>query len=77
LSQLGGQKWEVQVGRRDSTTASLDEANSDLPAPFLDLSGLITAFAKKNFTTQELVTLSGKINCLTYLVTTLPFVRVN
>ncbi|RZB45548.1 Cationic peroxidase 1, partial [Glycine soja] len=56
---LGGQKWEVQVGRRDSTTASLDEANSDLPAPFLDLSGLITAFAKKNFTTQELVTLSG------------------
>nr|KYP47058.1 Cationic peroxidase 1 [Cajanus cajan] len=56
---LGGQKWDVQLGRRDSTTASLADANSDLPAPFLDLSGLTTAFAKKNFTTQELVTLSG------------------
>ncbi|XP_061346175.1 cationic peroxidase 1-like [Gastrolobium bilobum] len=59
VAALGGQRWDVQLGRKDSTTASLDESNSDLPAPFLDLSGLITAFAKKNFTTKEMVTLSG------------------
>ncbi|RDY14726.1 Cationic peroxidase 1, partial [Mucuna pruriens] len=56
---LGGPKWEVKLGRRDSTTASLNESNSDLPAPFLNLTDLATAFAKKNFTIQELVTLSG------------------
>ncbi|KAL2323877.1 hypothetical protein Fmac_022935 [Flemingia macrophylla] len=56
---LGGPRWKVLLGRRDSTTASLAESNSDLPAPFLDLSGLITAFAKKNFTAEEMVTLSG------------------
>ncbi|KAL2323878.1 hypothetical protein Fmac_022936 [Flemingia macrophylla] len=56
---LGGQKWDIQLGRRDSTTASLADSNSDLPSPFLNLSGLTTAFAKKNFTTQEMVTLSG------------------
>ncbi|OIV89130.1 hypothetical protein TanjilG_26761 [Lupinus angustifolius] len=59
VGALGGQRWNVPLGRRDSITASLSEANSDLPAPFLDLSGLITAFAKKNFTTEEMVTLSG------------------
>ncbi|CAJ1977741.1 unnamed protein product [Sphenostylis stenocarpa] len=57
--ELGGPKWDVPLGRRDSTTASLAESNSDLPAPFLDLDGLITAFAKKNFSPQEMVILSG------------------
>jgi peroxidase len=47
------------LGRRDSLTASLEESNSDLPAPFLDLDGLIAAFQKKNFSTEEMVTLSG------------------
>ena len=35
--QLGGPSWRVLLGRRDSTTASLSLANSDLPAPSLDL----------------------------------------
>ncbi|MED6159115.1 NAD(+) salvage pathway protein [Stylosanthes scabra] len=56
---LKGPRWEVQLGRRDSTTASLSESNSDLPAPFFNLSALITAFQKKNFNIQEMVTLSG------------------
>ncbi|KAI5401935.1 cationic peroxidase 1 [Lathyrus oleraceus] len=59
VAALGGQRWNVLLGRRDSTTASLDLSNSDLPGPSLDLDGLITAFAKKNFTTEEMVTLSG------------------
>ncbi|XP_054782361.1 cationic peroxidase 1-like [Prosopis cineraria] len=56
---LGGPSWEVKMGRKDSITASLDDANRDLPAPFLDLSGLISAFSKKGFTAQEMVALSG------------------
>ncbi|RYR36837.1 hypothetical protein Ahy_A09g041789 [Arachis hypogaea] len=59
VSALKGPRWEVKLGRRDSTTASLSESNSDLPAPFFNLSSLITAFQKKNFTIQEMVTLSG------------------
>nr|AFK48300.1 unknown [Lotus japonicus] len=66
---LGGERWNLLLGRRDSTTASLDASNSDLPAPFLDLSGLISAFDKKGFTTAEMVTLSrahtiGLVRCL-------------
>ncbi|CAK8542164.1 unnamed protein product [Lathyrus sativus] len=56
---LGGSGWTVQLGRRDSTTASLDSANSDLPAPDSDLSTLIASFVKKGFTTIDMVTLSG------------------
>ncbi|XP_061368507.1 cationic peroxidase 1-like [Gastrolobium bilobum] len=56
---LGGPSWTVQLGRRDSTTASLSSANSDLPAPTLDLSDLITAFSNKGFTAKEMVALSG------------------
>ncbi|XP_058739809.1 cationic peroxidase 1-like [Vicia villosa] len=56
---LGGPSWTVQLGRRDSTTASLDSANSDLPDPDSDLNDLITAFSGKGFTTKEMVTLSG------------------
>ncbi|XP_065629272.1 cationic peroxidase 1 [Quercus suber] len=57
--KLGGTTWSVQLGRRDATTASFDDAQSNLPSPSLDLSGLISAFSKKGFTAPEMVTLSG------------------
>jgi peroxidase len=47
------------VGRKDSTSANSDAANSDLPSPFLDLKGLIDAFKKKGFSVEEMVALSG------------------
>ncbi|XP_034676592.1 cationic peroxidase 1-like [Vitis riparia] len=56
---LGGPTWTVQLGRRDSTTASLSTANADLPAPTSDLDVLISLFSNKGFTTQEMVALSG------------------
>ncbi|XP_028773058.1 cationic peroxidase 1-like [Neltuma alba] len=56
---LGGPHWEVRLGRKDSTNASFSDANKDLPAPFLNLSSLITAFANKGFSQQEMVALSG------------------
>ncbi|KAK7853188.1 cationic peroxidase 1 [Quercus suber] len=39
LRKLGGTTWSVQLGRRDATTASFDDAQSNLPSPSLDLSG--------------------------------------
>ncbi|KAL7265655.1 hypothetical protein ACSBR1_003442 [Camellia fascicularis] len=56
---LNGPSWAVPLGRRDSTTASLSAANSNLPGPGLNLSALITAFSNKGFTAKELVALSG------------------
>lgn len=58
--QLGGPSWTVQLGRRDSTTASLSTANSDIPAPTLNLSGLISSFSNKGLSANEMVALSGK-----------------
>ncbi|XP_059318267.1 cationic peroxidase 1-like [Lycium ferocissimum] len=57
--KLGGPSWTVLLGRRDSTTASLSTANSDIPAPTLNLSGLITSFSNKGFNSREMVALSG------------------
>ncbi|GAU17213.1 hypothetical protein TSUD_178440 [Trifolium subterraneum] len=56
---LGGPSWSVPLGRRDSTTASLSSANSDLPGPSSDVSGLANAFSSKGFTLREVVALSG------------------
>ncbi|KAK3230985.1 hypothetical protein Dsin_002866 [Dipteronia sinensis] len=57
---LGGPSWNVQLGRKDSTTASQFKCcNTNLPSPFADLTTIITAFTNKNFTAQEMVTLSG------------------
>nr|KAJ0208387.1 hypothetical protein LSAT_V11C500283450 [Lactuca sativa] len=56
---LGGPSWNLVFGRRDSTTASLSAANSNIPAPTLNLSGLITSFSNQGFTSNEMVALSG------------------
>ncbi|MCD7470548.1 NAD(+) salvage pathway protein [Datura stramonium] len=57
--KLGGPSWTVLLGRRDSTTASLSTANSDIPAPTLNLSSLISSFSDKGFSAREMVVLSG------------------
>lgn len=57
--KLGGPSWTVLLGRRDSTTASLSMANSDIPAPTLNLSSLISSFSNKGFNAREMVALSG------------------
>ncbi|WJX76829.1 NAD(+) salvage pathway protein [Trifolium repens] len=69
---LDGPSWSVPLGRRDSTTASLNSANSDLPAPFSDLSALTNAFSNKGFTVSEMVALSGGNLNLSPLDTTTP-----
>ncbi|KAK1309106.1 Peroxidase 53 [Acorus calamus] len=59
VSLAGGPTWTVQLGRRDSTTANLTGANSDLPAPSESLSSITTKFAAKGLSTTDLVALSG------------------
>lgn len=56
---LGGPTWQVQLGRRDSTTASLSSANSDIPSPTMDLTNLLSLFSNKGFTPKEMVALAG------------------
>nr|AAR31106.1 peroxidase precursor [Quercus suber] len=57
---LGGPKWDVKLGRRDSKTASLKAANSGvIPPPTSTLSNLINRFKAKGLSTKDMVALSG------------------
>ncbi|KAL2337619.1 hypothetical protein Fmac_012065 [Flemingia macrophylla] len=56
---LGGPAWDVLLGRRDSTTASRDAADANIPAPFFSLSQLITNFKNHGLDEKDLVVLSG------------------
>ncbi|XP_028795245.1 peroxidase A2-like [Neltuma alba] len=55
----GGQSWTVQLGRRDSLTANLSLANSNLPSPFFTLDQLKQNFSNQGLDTTDLVALSG------------------
>ncbi|PIN08349.1 Peroxidase [Handroanthus impetiginosus] len=56
---LGGPKWKVKVGRRDSKTANLSAANGQLPSPFSTLDVLIERFRAKGLSASDMVALSG------------------
>ncbi|CAJ1948450.1 unnamed protein product [Sphenostylis stenocarpa] len=56
---LGGPTWEVRLGRRDSTTASREAADANIPAPFFSLSELINNFKSHGLNDKDLVVLSG------------------
>ncbi|GLJ14619.1 hypothetical protein SUGI_0236580 [Cryptomeria japonica] len=57
--QLGGPSWTVMLGRRDSRTASLNDANNNLPGPFSSLTSLISAFQAQGLSAEDMVALSG------------------
>nr|XP_009419701.1 PREDICTED: cationic peroxidase 1-like [Musa acuminata subsp. malaccensis] len=56
---LGGPTWTVELGRRDSTTASLSSANTDIPGPTADLRTLISSFSGKGLSASDMAALSG------------------
>ncbi|GMH12131.1 hypothetical protein Nepgr_013972 [Nepenthes gracilis] len=56
---LGGPSWTVSLGRRDSTTANLTAANTDLPPPFANLDTLISIFAANGLNATDMTALSG------------------
>nr|KYP48402.1 Cationic peroxidase 1 [Cajanus cajan] len=59
---LGGSTWDVKLGRRDSTTASREAADANIPAPNFNLSQLITNFKNHGLDEKDLVVLSGGHN---------------
>ncbi|KAH9314547.1 hypothetical protein KI387_023174, partial [Taxus chinensis] len=68
---LGGPAWPVTLGRRDSRTASLSGANSNLPAPSSNLTALISAFGAQGLSPRDMVALSGahtigQARCITF-----------
>ncbi|GAB2274711.1 hypothetical protein Dimus_009483 [Dionaea muscipula] len=56
---LGGPSWNVLLGRRDSTTASLTGANTQIVPPSANLSQIITMFAAKGLNTRDMTALAG------------------
>lgn len=56
---LGGTSYDVLLGRRDATTASIDDANNDIPSPFMDFPELLANFQSHGLSLRDLVVLSG------------------
>ncbi|CAN6212715.1 unnamed protein product [Urochloa humidicola] len=56
---LGGSSYDVLLGRRDATTASMDDANNDIPTPFMDVAALVSNFESHGLSLSDLVVLSG------------------
>ncbi|KAL5198552.1 hypothetical protein ABZP36_002064 [Zizania latifolia] len=56
---LGGSPYEVLLGRRDATSASIDDANDDIPNPFMDFPELLANFETHGLSLHDLVVLSG------------------
>ncbi|KAI3459202.1 hypothetical protein Pfo_015865 [Paulownia fortunei] len=68
----GGPGWEVQMGRRDSLSASNTTANNNIPGPNSDLATLVSKFQSVGLSLQDMVALSagahtmGKARCSTF-----------
>jgi len=67
----GGPSWEVQLGRRDSLTASKAAVDNGMASPTSDISALVENFKGVGLTQKDLVTLSGahtigNARCLTF-----------
>ncbi|XP_044483514.1 lignin-forming anionic peroxidase-like [Mangifera indica] len=68
---VGGPSWKVKLGRRDSTTANLSLANTQLPDFQASLDSLISLFSTKGLSARDMVALSGahtigQAQCLTF-----------
>lgn len=59
VSMSSGPSWTVQLGRRDSTTASSSLPNTALPGPTDSLSTIITKFQNVGLSVTDVVALSG------------------
>ncbi|KAG6557614.1 hypothetical protein Mapa_000895 [Marchantia paleacea] len=57
--KVGGPTWTVSMGRRDGVQSTDLMADTNLPFPVLNFSGLIANFAAKGFNAREMITLSG------------------
>ncbi|KAK4433858.1 Peroxidase 40 [Sesamum alatum] len=67
----GGPGWEVEMGRRDSLSASKTAANNNIPGPNSDVATLLSKFQNVGLSLQDMVALSGahtmgKARCSTF-----------
>ncbi|KAK9665580.1 hypothetical protein RND81_14G120900 [Saponaria officinalis] len=58
VTMSGGPYWRVLKGRKDGRVSRANDT-INLPAPFLNVTGLIQSFAKRGLEVKDLVTLSG------------------
>ncbi|KAF6160728.1 hypothetical protein GIB67_035929 [Kingdonia uniflora] len=68
---VSGPTWTVKLGRRDSTSASKDLAEANLPLFFASLDTLIAGFGNKGLSERDMVALSGshtlgQARCVTF-----------
>ncbi|XP_008223386.1 PREDICTED: peroxidase 40 [Prunus mume] len=67
----GGPSWDVQMGRKDSLTASKALANNIIPGPNSTIGNLVAKFQNVNLSLKDMVALSGahtmgKARCTTF-----------
>ncbi|XP_050119207.1 peroxidase 40-like [Malus sylvestris] len=67
----GGPSWDVQMGRKDSFTASKSLANNNIPGPNSTVATLVSKFQNVNLSLKDMVALSGahtmgKARCTTF-----------
>ncbi|KAG1327021.1 peroxidase 63 [Cocos nucifera] len=59
VTMLGGPFYHVPLGRKDALASKADTVEGHLPRPNMTVSQMISIFAAKGFTVQEMVALSG------------------
>lgn len=59
VDQSGGPYWEVQLGRRDSLTASKTDAENSIPQPTFTVTQLVASFNAVGLNEKDVVALSG------------------
>eukprot|EP00253_Pinus_taeda_P008806 PITA_08806 len=57
--ELGGPTWTVMLGRRDSTTANLVDANNNIPSFTSNFSTLRSSFQSQGLSIKDMFALSG------------------
>uniref|UniRef100_A0A2N9IQF9 Peroxidase n=1 Tax=Fagus sylvatica TaxID=28930 RepID=A0A2N9IQF9_FAGSY len=67
----GGPGWEVQMGRKDSLSASKQAANNNIPGPNSSVATLVAKFENVGLSLNDMVALSGahtigKARCSTF-----------
>lgn len=71
MKQAGGPYYDIPKGRKDGIRSRIEDT-ANLPSPFFNASQLISTFAQRGFTVQQMVALSGQIHTLNF--TTIPLV---
>ncbi|KAJ4707567.1 Peroxidase [Melia azedarach] len=59
VKMVGGPYYNVYLGRKDGRVSKASYVDGNLPKPTMPMSEIIEIFAKRNFTVQEMVALSG------------------